>query len=178
MKRRNTIKILAAGTVGLTSLAWWQRDAEWVQDLLHNSFFSSTEQKLIRAIADTILPRADQKYGALDLGTDNYMIAYFEKCEPEEIHALIKSQLEILNTRSNAQHGTDFWQGEQIERESLLIELSSSEVQEEKDFFNLMKRHTLIGFNTTEKVMVEHYGYKVVPGEFIGCKDYSREEII
>jgi hypothetical protein len=180
MDRRKSLKILggtAAGIAGLVLVDWkWQL----VDQMTHEGFFSLKEEQLITAIADTIIPAGlppkvptpdAQPIGALSTGTDKYLIRLFEHCYEKEDQDLIKSQLKSLAEKSKSTLGKSFDKASQEERESLLLSFASSENEEEKKFFDLMKSQTITGFTTVKEVMADYRGYKVAPGYFHGCVD-------
>ncbi len=173
MNRRKSLKILGGSAVGIAGLAL----ADWKWQLLdrmsHKGFFTSKEEKLISSIADTIIPEGlpaktpspDSKpIGALSTGTDVYLMQVFEKCYEKEDQDKIKRQLASLTEKG-------FSKATKEEREAMLLALNSSENEDEKEFFDLMKRETITGFTTVKEVMVDYRNYKVVPGYYHGCAD-------
>lgn len=173
MNRRNTLKILGGTAFGIAGLVL----ADWKWQLLdgfnHEGFFTSNEERLISSIADTIIPEglpakthsADAKpIGALSTGTDIYLMKLFEHCYEKEDQDKIKLQLAALNEKG-------FLKASQEEREAILLALNSSENEDEKEFFNLMKSQTITGFTTVKEVMVDYRNYKVAPGFYNGCAD-------
>lgn len=184
MDRRKSLKIIggtAAGIAGLVIVDWkWQL----VDQLTHKGFFTFMEEKLISAIADTIIPEGlppkvpipnAKPIGALSTGTDKYLVRLFEHCYEKETQDMVKAQLASLNRKSKSQFGKAFDKANQEEREGLLLSLASSEVEDEKKFFDLMKSQTITGFTTVKEVMADYRGYQVAPGFFNGCIDISSQ---
>ncbi|MDR7130944.1 hypothetical protein J2X69_003303 [Algoriphagus sp. 4150] len=180
MNRRNSLKILGGAAVGIAGLAL----AEWKWQLLggidHQGFFTSKEEKLISAIADTIIPAGlppktptpDAKpIGALSTGTDVYLIKIFEHCYAKEDQDKIKSQLAALDAHTGNELGKSFYKLPHKEREQFLLELATSENKDEREFFEVMKSETIAGFTTVKEVMVDYRNYKVAPGYYHGCAD-------
>ncbi|WP_339707815.1 gluconate 2-dehydrogenase subunit 3 family protein [Algoriphagus aquimarinus] len=173
MNRRNSLKILGGTAVGIAGLVL----ADWKWQLLdgfnHEGFFTLKEEKLISSIADTIIPEglpaktysADARpIGALSTGTDIYLMKLFEHCYEKEDQDKIKLQLAALNEKG-------YLKASQEEREAMLLALNSSENEDEKEFFNLMKSQTITGFTTVKEVMVDYRNYKVGPGYYNGCAE-------
>lgn len=182
MDRRKSLKILggtAAGIAGLVLADWkWQL----VDQMTHEGFFTFKEEKLISAIADTIIPAGlppkvptpDAKpIGALSTGTDKFLYRLFEHCYEQEDQDLIKSQLAALDQKAKDTTGKVFAKNSQAEREKLLMALGNSEDESEKKFFDLMKSQTIMGFTTVKEVMADYRGYKVAPGFFKGCVEVN-----
>lgn len=177
MNRRNSLKILGVTAVGIAGLVL----ADWKWQLLdgfnHEGFFTLKEENLISSIADTIIPEglpaktysADARpIGALSTGTDIYLMKLFEHCYEKEDQDKIKLQLAALNEKG-------YLKASQEEREAMLLALNSSENEDEKEFFNLMKSQTITGFTTVKEVMVDYRNYKVAPGYYNGCAELSAQ---
>lgn len=175
MERRKSLKIIGATAVGIAGLAladWkWQFLDGWMQA----GFFSKEEQKLISAIADTFIPAGlppkvpspdSPPIGALSTGTDKFLIKFFEQCSEKEEQDLIKTQLAKLGARK-------FSEASKEERESMLLGLDESDIEEDVRFFALMKSQTIFGFTTVKEVMAGYRGYQVAPGYYHGCVDVS-----
>lgn len=173
MNRRNSLKILGGTAFGIAGLAL----ADWKWQLLdgmsHKGFFTSKEEKLIYSIADTIIPEGlpaktstpeAKPIGAITTGTDIYLMQVFEHCYEKEDQDKIKLQLASLTKKG-------FLDASKKEREAMLLALNSSENEDEKEFFDLMKKETITGFTTVKEVMVDYRNYKVAPGYYHGCAD-------
>lgn len=171
MDRRKSLKILGGAGVGIAGLAIADWKWHFVDELTHEGFFLWKEEKMISAIADTIIPEGipaitpspDSKpIGALSTGTDKFLIKLFEHCFEGEDQNLIKTQLKELGK-------TNFLNSDQKGREEILMAMANSENEEEKRFFDLMKSQIIYGFTTVKEVMVDYHGYKVAAGGFKGC---------
>lgn len=179
MDRRKSLKILGAAGVGIAGLALVDWKWQIVDRLTHQGFFSFEEEKTISAIAETfipdglppILPTPDaQPIGALSTGTDQFLIQLFEKCYEKEDQELIKTQLKAL-------HKAGFLDFTQEEKERALLALKDSELEEEKEFYSLMRSNTIMGFTTVKEVMVDYRDYKVAPGYYHGCVDVPANKL-
>jgi len=180
MDRRKSLKILGGTAVGIAGLVLVDWKWQLVDLLTHKGFFSFKEEQMITAIADTIIPAGlpakvpspdAQPIGALSTGTDKYLIRLFEHCYEKEDQDMVKMQLASLSEKSKTTLGKTFDKASQEERESLLLSFASSENEEEKKFFDLIKSQTIAGFTTVKEVMVDYRGYKMAPGYFHGCID-------
>ncbi len=178
MDRRKSLKILGGTVTGIAGLVIVDWKWQLIDQLTHKGFFTFKEEKLISAIADTIIPEGlppniptpdAQPIGALSTGTDKYLIRLFEHCYEKETQDMVKAQLASLDGKSKSQLGKSFDKASQEDREDLLLSLASSEVEDEKKFFDLMKAQTITGFTTVKEVMADYRGYQVAPGFFNGC---------
>lgn len=159
--------VLASGSmVALPSWALGWRAG----DISHDSSFTRSEQDLISAIADTIIP-SDGTIGALSVGVDKFLIRLIEKCYDEAFQNDIKTQLHKLNAAAEKKAGIPFGEGTRKQREDLFLAFSTSGDEDENGFFEFMKDQTIRGFNTSEEVMVNYHHYVMMPGFYDGCVD-------
>lgn len=170
MNRRDTLKKLILTSGGLITLPVWANG--WsIDDLTaHHSSYSILEQELLASVVDTIIP-AGGSIGALSVGVDKYLQKLIDKCYEKEVQENVKVQLTGLNASAQSAYGKSFISCDQLQRQELLIKLSTSDKKEEKDFFGLMKSETIRGFNTSKEVMADHLNYKIFPGHYYGCVD-------
>ena len=177
MERRKSLKIIGGSVAGIAGLVFADWRWQIVDRLTHQGFFSFDEEKLISAIADTFIPAGlppvvptpdAQPIGALSTGTDQFLIKLFEKCYEKEDQELLKAQLKAL-----AKSG--FEELSQEEREQTLMAFKDSENEDEKEFYDLMRSNTIMGFTTVKEVMAGYRGYQVAPGFYHGCVDVQAD---
>jgi hypothetical protein len=170
MDRRNVLKQLAITTGALITLPQWMTSCGISDSNVHETSFSEGEQKLLASVADTIIP-AGSAIGALSVGVDKYLQKLIDDCYEKDVQDNVKFQLDGLEKSAKNKFKKSFVDCRQPQRQELLVELSSSNVKTEKDFFTLIKSETIKGFNTSQKVMQEYLNYKVAPGHYYGCVD-------
>lgn len=177
MNRRKSLKLLGGSVVGVAGLVFADWKWQIIDQLTHEGFFTYQEEQTLSMIADTIipeglppvLPSAEAKpIGALSTGTDEYLKKVFEHCYEKEDQDLIKSQLIALEQKG-------FLKAEKQDREEMLIALSMSELEGEKEFFKAMKSETITGFTTVKEVMVNYRNYQVAPGFYNGCAEVTQK---
>ena len=172
MNRRNVLKTLAIVSGGSIILPQWMISCGISDSAVHHTSFSVAEQKILASVTDTIIPAGDS-IGALSVGVDKFLQKLIDDCYQKDIQDNVKTQLKSLDELAKATHKQSFANCMQAEREALLLKFSASENRSEKDFFDLVKSETIRGFNTSQKVMTEYLGYKVVPGHYYGCVDVN-----
>lgn len=172
MNRRNTLKGIAAGTIGLVAFAYWSNDWSLFDDDAPQSIFSENQLSALTALTDTIIPKGNS-IGALDVGTDKFLEKLFERCYEQDVQDNIKAQLMALNSSAETQHGNLYTDCSQKEREDLFLSLASSENENEKKFFDLMKSQTIRGFRTSKTVMLDYLKFEIAPGRYNGCVDVN-----
>lgn len=175
MDRRKVLKQIALASAGLVTLPQWMISCGISDSNVHKTSFSSDEQKLLASVADTIIPAGNPKtigsLGALSVGVDKYLQKLIDDCYEKDAQDNVKLQLNGLEKSAKTKFKRPFVDCSQLQRQELLLTLSSSTVKAEKDFFTLIKSETIKGFNTSQKVMQEYLNYKVAPGHYYGCVD-------
>lgn len=172
MNRRKALKTLAIVSGGAITLPQWMISCGVSDSAIHHTSFSVAEQKILASVTDTIIPAGDA-VGALSVGVDKFLQKLIDDCYQKDVQDNIKTQLKNLDESAKATHKKPFADCSQKEREALLLKFSASGNKPEKDFFDLVKSETIRGFNTSQKVMTEYLGYKVVPGHYYGCVDVN-----
>lgn len=172
MNRRNLIKNLTLGSVGLVSLPAWANNGWSAEEIILPSLFEDTEQELLAAVADTIIPQGDA-IGALSVKTDKFLQRLFADCYEKEVQDNIKTQLLALEQAAQEVYSKPFSLCSQAEKEELLLQRATSDDQSQKDFFDLVKRETIRGFRTSREVMMKYQGYIMAPAHYFGCVDLN-----
>jgi hypothetical protein len=169
MNRRDSLKYLFAVSGSLVALPSWAEG--WTtKSVTHLSSFTPTEQEILASVADTIIP-AGNSIGALSVGVDKYLQKLIDNCYEADVRDNVKNELASLNSSALAVHQRSFPQCSQKEREAFLLELAGTDVENQYQFFRLMKAETIRGFNTSKEVMLQHLKYKIAPGHYYGCVD-------
>ena len=134
--------------------------------------FSFEAQETLAAVADTIIPTGNS-IGALSVGVDKFLQKLIDHCYEKEVQENVKAQLEVLEASAKNLFGKSFKDCDQLQREEMLLNLSSSENISEQEFFKLIKSETIRGFRTSREVMVTYLHFKQVPGHYHGCVDVN-----
>ena len=171
MDRRNAVKKIAIASGSLITLPFWMTACNSNDNRsTHLSSFSVTEQEILAAVTDTIIP-AGNTIGALSVEIDKYLQKLIDNCYEKEVQDNVKAQLTGLETAAKDINKKSFAKCNQKQREELLLKLAGSEKKQEKDFFNLVKSETINGFSTSKEVMVNYFHYMAAPGHYYGCVD-------
>ena len=143
----------------------------------HLSTFSSTEQAMLAAIVDTIIPAGPAKagtggvatIGALSVGVDKFLQKLIDDCYEKPAQDNVKWQLAVVDASARATYGKPFADCTGPQKKDLVLKGLASADKEGKDFFVSMKSETIRGFNTSQQVMEGWLNYKVAPGHYYGC---------
>lgn len=160
MNRRDSLKYLFAASGGLVALPPWA-DGWTSESIAHLSSFTATEQEVLASIVDTIIPFGNG-YGALSVGVDKFLVKLIDNCYEADVKNNVKEHLKALS---------EFPRMSQKEREATLLSYEKSDVENDKQFFKLIKSETIRGFSTSKEVMLNHLKYKIAPGHYYGCVD-------
>jgi hypothetical protein len=170
MNRRESLIRLMAASGAVVALPAWADDWSTSDVQLFRSSFGPSEQSLLAAVADTIIP-AGNGIGAISVGVDKYLEKLIDKCYEPSVGNNVKVQLVALDSSSQTAYGKSFTDCDQPTRESLLLKFSQSSDPQQQEFFKLMKSETIRGFNTSKEVQTKYLGYKMAPGHYYGCVD-------
>ncbi|MCW3079380.1 gluconate 2-dehydrogenase subunit 3 family protein [Segetibacter sp.] len=167
MNRRGAVKNLVLATGSSIALPLWMK-AFGAGNLTHLSSFSAREQQILASITDTIIPPGNS-IGALSVGVDKYFQKVVDDCYEKAEQENVKKGLHQLEAATQTGYGKPFTDCTQQERQAQLEKWSRSQDKDEKDFFNLVKRETIVGYNTSQEVLGGLLNYKVAPGHYYGC---------
>src|SRR5687768_15819637 len=132
MNRRDTLKTLMLASGSLIALPSWAKDWQ-VSDLAsHHSSFSFQEQNMLASVADTIIPPGNS-IGALSVGVDKFLQKLLTNCYEKDVQDNVAKQLVALDGKAKSTYGNSFITCDQIQRQTLLTNLSISADKNEKD---------------------------------------------
>ncbi|MEO6721832.1 MAG: gluconate 2-dehydrogenase subunit 3 family protein [Ferruginibacter sp.] len=171
MNRRKALKNIVLASGSLITLPLWMGCNADDTPATHLSSFSSTEQKTIAGIANTLIPAgtAAGSIGALSVGVDLFLQKLIDNCYEKDVQDNVKAQLKALDASAKTIHDNSFAKCTQAQRQELLQKLSTSTNKPEKDFYTLLRSETIRGFNTSKEVMQKYLNYKIAPGHYYGC---------
>lgn len=170
MNRRDTLKQLLLASGGLVALPSWASNWNLRDVAGFQSSFTTDEQETLSAVVDTIIP-ANESIGAKSVGVDKFLQKLIDNCYDATVQGNVKTQLPALETAAQKTFSKSFAACDQPQRQELLLKFSTSDIKNEKDFFNLVKGETIRGFSTSKEVMTKYQKYKVAPGYYHGCVD-------
>lgn len=166
MNRRIALKNVAlviAGTVLLPACDLSKPQAEVLQAIL-----SPNEENLLAEIAETFIPASDTP-GAKDLGVPEYIQRMLTDCYDTNTQQEFQQGLQRVDKKARNEYDRAFTALGMAERVEVLKSFESSTQEEERKFFGFIKGLSIAGFTTSEYVMTNHTGYKMIPGHYYGC---------
>ncbi|HXD76552.1 MAG TPA: gluconate 2-dehydrogenase subunit 3 family protein [Puia sp.] len=155
MNRRDAVIQLAVASGAWISLPFWMVACRMSDTDRHLSGFSPHEQQTLAAIVDAIIPAGPHhEPGALAVGVDKYLQKLIDDCFEPAARDGVKRQLQAVQPAPDIA--------------ASLQRFSVSADKDQKEFFDLMKRETIRGFNTSQQVMTDYLHYKIAPGHYYG----------
>ncbi|OYU67949.1 MAG: hypothetical protein CFE22_01150 [Cytophagaceae bacterium BCCC1] len=159
MERRNVIKSLGIGILGLGQLPSWANN--WNSDGLEHLEFENSE--IFSKIVDCLIPETNIP-GAKSVGAHLYVEKVIKDCYSEQIQNEVKQTLEILNKESIAKHQKSFEKLDNLQAVDLLKNNTSN-----KKTVEFLKNLTIRSFTSSEFYLTNHKNYQMAPAYFHGC---------
>ena len=174
MKRRELLRALASAAalaaVPDKNLAAWSRVASGIP--LQNAL-SPAHLALVRAIADTIIPRTNTP-GATDVGVHKFVdvIVNEHLTETERVAAL--AGLDAIDARARTESSVTFTELSADKRSAMIdsFEKGDRSAEPSQTYWRL-KRLVVHGYFTSEVVMRDVLKVQVMPGAFDGAAPFT-----
>jgi gluconate 2-dehydrogenase gamma chain len=170
MERRDLLRALASAAA-LTLLphkaaAAWARVATGIRTA---SGLSDAQMALVRAIADTIIPRTDTP-SATDVGVHAFVDVIVAEYASDADRIAFLAGLDAIDARARSANGTAFADLAEDARGTFIagLETGDREVEPAKTYWRL-KGLVVHGYFTSEPVMKDVLKHRVMPGRFEGA---------
>ncbi|MDX5477159.1 MAG: gluconate 2-dehydrogenase subunit 3 family protein, partial [Cyclobacteriaceae bacterium] len=96
-------------------------------------------------------------------------------CYPVETQELFMSGMGILEDKAMKAFGESFFDVDQMQRESILMELDNEDDELEKNFYDFVKEQVVNAYTTSEYFLTNFTNYDMVPGGYDGCVTVPEE---
>ena len=199
MQRRDALKALALLTGGAVLVPSCDFMKEDILVAYRNLQVTPSLQKLLAAIADTILPAGTIK-GAADLSVQDFILVMVNDCMKEEKQKVFMQGLSAFNGYSKKAGGKSFAKfakltpeekstvvlagfdikNEPAENENEKQKLARENEEAVRECLQITKRFTIQGFMMSQYIQTEIKPYQLIPGEYQGAVLVSdiKKEII
>jgi len=178
MNRREILKYTALMTGAaisaplLLSFESCKTDSHPEKQIIELQFFTEDQMRLVRSIADTILPKTDSP-SASEVGVHNtidQMVADVYNDEDKKSYA---SKFTKLSTYLQKEaKGQGFHKLEEADRLKILRDLAKSEVSafsDAREGYLALKQQTIAYYLNTEEIATKYLNYLPIPGQYDGC---------
>lgn len=170
MERRDLLRVLASAAA-LTvlpdkALAAWSRVATGVRS---PNGLTDAQMALVRAIADTIIPRTDTP-SATDVGVHRFVEVIVTEQATDADRIAFVSGLDAIDGRAVSESNVVFMDLTAEARGTMIDSLESGarDVEPSQTYWRL-KGLVVHGYFTSEPVMKDVLHHKVMPGKFEGA---------
>lgn len=134
----------------------------------------STQKNNLESLVNTIIPKTET-LGAVELEVQDFIDRLLANCYEESFQNDFIKGLDKLENTAQSSHHKSFFNCEKVERENLLLTMDNEEMPEEKQFFDLSKELTILGYTTSEYFLTNFTNYQMVPGDYDGCLPVPNE---
>jgi len=170
MQRRTVIKqlVFASGAIVLLP-ACLQKDGK-ASVTLKNIKIAASQEKLLAALTDTILPTTDTP-GAKDIGAHLFVLRMVDDCYKKEDQQKFISGLAAFEKQTDSRFGKSFVACASAEREALLKDVEAKKTGDAglEYFYGAVKGLTVQAFTSSKYYLTSVQGFKLVPGPYKGC---------
>lgn len=173
MNRRTLVKQMiwmGAGIAFLPSCVYKQ-DKLSIQ--LRNFQINPDQEKLLFALANTIIPATDTP-GAAELGAHLFALKMVDDCMEQPAREKFTEGLKAFQQQSATHLGKSFADADQKARSGFLeISIKKEPDSAMASFLQEFKRLVTRGYTQSEYVMTKLLPYKLVPGKYKSCIPFS-----
>jgi len=135
------------------------------------------QEEQLAEICDTMIPTTDTP-GAKGVGAHLFVLKMMDDCYDQTTQNQFKKGLEKIDETADQKFGKSFVKCAPEERLQILAGFDKKKtpsLSEDVDFFPLLKQLTIQAYVTSQYVMQDVQGFKLVPGHFYGCVDVQKK---
>ena len=171
MNRRTVIRNAVIISAGTAFLPGCMQDKK-IGLPLKNISLNSSEEKMLVALCETIIPKTNNFIGAGDLKAHEFVLTMVDDCSSPEDQQKFTEGLKAFDKLCHDKFGQIFTGYTPQQKKSLLTDLENKKDIPENalSFYHTVKRYTLQSFTSSKDYMTNIKKYKMVPGPvFKGC---------
>ena len=171
MNRRTAIRNVVIISAGTAFLPGCMQDKKTGLPL-KNISLNSSEEKMLVALCETIIPKTNNFIGAGDLKAHEFVLTMVDDCSSPEDQQKFTEGLKAFDRLCHDKFGQIFTGYTPQQKKSLLTDLENKKDVSENalSFYHTVKRYTLQIFTSSKEYMTNIKKYKMVPGPvFKGC---------
>jgi hypothetical protein len=160
--------IIAAGASLLPACHWEESGGI----VLKNIPITGTQQKLLAALTDAIIPTDKNFIGAADIKADEFTLIMLDDCASPEDQQKFAAGLKSFDKACQDKYGQSFGKLSPLQKQNLLTALEAKKEMPEDAtrFYATVKRYSLQCFTSSKEYMNDVLHYTMVPGpNFKGC---------
>jgi len=177
MKRRLALKHMVMTAAAVAILPSCVFEKKKVSISLKKLQVTGDQEEQLAEICDTMIPTTDTP-GAKGVGAHLFVLKMMDDCYDKATQDQFKKGLEKIDHESDKKFGRSFVKCSPEERMQVLATFdkkATPSLTEDVDFFPLLKQLTIEAYVTSQYVMQDVEGFKLVPGHFYGCVDVQKK---
>jgi hypothetical protein len=139
---------------------------------LKNISITGSQQKMLAALTESILPTTKNFVGAKDLKAHEFVLTMVDDCTSPDDQKKFIDGLKAFDKLSHDKFGQLFTGYTAQQKHALLVAVENKKdiPEDVLKFYKTVKRYTLQSFTSSKEYMTEIRKYKMVPGpNFKGC---------
>jgi hypothetical protein len=143
---------------------------------LKNISISSSQEKMLAALSEAIIPKTKNFIGANDLKAHEFLLTMIDDCTSPDDQKKFMEGLTAFDKLSHDKFGQLFTSYTVKQKKELLQAIESKKDIPENvlKFYGTVKRYTLQSFTSSKEYLTDIRKYKIVPGSnFKGCVPVS-----
>ena len=171
MNRRTAIRNVIIISAGAGLLPSCVSDDKSVIGL-KNISVSSSQEKMLAALTESIIPKTKAFIGASDLKAHEFLLTMMDDCNSPEDQKKFTEGLKAFDKLSHDKFGQLFTSYTAKQKKELLqaIESKKDIPEDALKFYGTVKRYTIQSFTSSKEYLTDIRKYKIVPGaDFKGC---------
>jgi hypothetical protein len=173
MNRRSLLKHLMLISGSLTIMP--ELSAAKILSAYDELQVTEIQQKLLRKLVDTLIPKTDLK-GADELGVHDFVLVMVNDCLKAADQERFMSGLREFEYQTKARHSTYFSEMDHLSAERAIAEIIGTDTGGDKRleatryFLKTSKQYAVQGYLNSEYVMTELMPYQLIPGPVFNGK--------
>ena len=171
MNRRTAIRNAVIISAGAAFLPGCMQD-EKSKIALKNISLTQSQEEMLAALSETILPKTNSFIGASDLKAHEFVLTMVDDCTSPDDQKKFSSGMKLFEETCKKKQGSSFVKCSAGERTEFLkaVEKKQEMPEDALAFYGIVKRYTLQSFTSSREYMTGIKKYKMVPGnDFKGC---------
>src|SRR5260221_10554467 len=171
MNRRTAIRNVVIISTGSTLLPSCLHNDETLFPL-KNISLTGSQQDMLAALSETIIPKTKNFIGAKDLKAHEFVMTMVDDCYPPDAQKKFTDGLIQFDKLAKDKLSESFIKADAKEKNELLAAIESKKdiPEDALQFYQKVKGHTVQAFTSSKEYLIDVKHYKIVPGgNFKGC---------
>jgi hypothetical protein len=171
MNRRTAIRNVMIISAGAAFLPGCMQD-EKSRIALKNISLTQSQEEMLAALSETIIPKTNNFIGAGDLKAHEFVLTMVDDCTSPEDQQKFSNGMKLFDETCKKKLGSSFVKSSAPQRIEFLkaVEKKQEVPEDALAFYGTVKRYTLQSFTSSKVYMTDIKKYKMVPGNnFKGC---------